>query len=60
MGLFKGTQAYKNVAGNAMINAWPKSIGSSRIFSTITIDATRSVPAPIELTSTVLGIDVAP
>ena len=38
VGLFKGTQAYKNVAGNAMINAWPKSIGSSRIFSTITID----------------------
>ena len=36
--LFKGTQAYKNVAGNAMINAWPKAIGSTRIFSTITID----------------------
>ena len=38
VGLFKGTQAYKNVAGNAMINAWPKALGSTRIFSTITID----------------------
>ena len=36
--LFKGTQSYKNVAANTMLNAWPPAIGSTRLFTTITID----------------------
>lgn len=36
--LFKGTQSYKSVAGNAVLNAWLPALGSSRLFTTITID----------------------
>ena len=36
--LFKGTQSYKSVAGNAMLNAWLPALKSTRLFTTITID----------------------
>ena len=36
--LFKGTQSYKSVAGNAMLNAWLPTLGSTRLFTTVTID----------------------
>lgn len=36
--IFKGTQVWKNVTGHLMLNAWLQAIGSTRLFTTITID----------------------
>lgn len=36
--VFKGTQVWKNVTGHLMLNAWLAAIGSTRLFTTITID----------------------
>ncbi len=36
--LFKGTQTWKNVTAVKVLDAWPIAIGSTRIFTSITID----------------------
>jgi anaerobic selenocysteine-containing dehydrogenase len=36
--VFKGTQVWKNVTGHLMLNAFLGAIGSTRLFTTITID----------------------
>ena len=36
--VFNGTQVWKNVTGHLMLNAWLAAIGSTRLFTTITID----------------------
>lgn len=36
--VFKGTQVWKNVTGHLMLNAFLPAIGSTRLFTTITID----------------------
>lgn len=38
IGLFKGTQTWKNPTAHQMMTAWLQSLGSSRMFSTLTID----------------------
>ncbi|KAA9162559.1 molybdopterin-dependent oxidoreductase [Amycolatopsis acidicola] len=38
VGVFKGTQTWKNVTAHHTLLAWPAAIGSTRVFTTITID----------------------
>ncbi|WP_379611227.1 molybdopterin-containing oxidoreductase family protein [Pseudonocardia nematodicida] len=38
VGVFKGTQTWKNVTAHHTMLAWPRAIGSTRVFTTITID----------------------